>query len=209
MEGIETPNGKLWYCITIPNNSLPGFIYLLFLFLASFLIPLVTMIVLYTRVGKAVWSRQRKISRSNNTYISNSSLSVLERSRKRVTRMLLIVVVVFLICWAPFVIYIGFIERWVAPFPNPADGVRFITYCLGIFNSICNPFIYFFNSESSRKESLKVVCFEIAVARERRGTTVKSYDNSALQYRPSSGTVFTVYRDGRECYETKFWKDNT
>lgn len=198
MEGLDTKNGKLWYCITIPNNSLAGFVYLLFLFLASFLVPLIIMIVLYTRVGKAVWSRQRKISRSHNTYISNSSITVLERSRKRVTRMLLMVVVVFLLCWSPFVIYTGFIERWVAPFPNPADGVRLITYCLGLFNSICNPFIYYFNSESSRKESLKVVCFEMSAPRK---NTVKSFDNYAV--RPTSGTVFTVCRDGRECFDTK------
>lgn len=200
MEGLDTKNGKLYYCITIPNNSLAGFIYLLFLFVAAFLVPLVTMIVLYTRVGKAVWSRARKISRSNNTYISNSSLSVLERSRKRVTRMLLTVVAVFLICWSSFVIYTGFIERWVAPFPNPADTVRLITYGMGLFNSICNPFIYYFNSESSRRDSLKVVCFETAIRR----ATMKSYDNAAVQYRPSSGTAATVYRDGRECYDTQF-----
>ncbi|KXJ16320.1 pyroglutamylated RF-amide peptide receptor [Exaiptasia diaphana] len=200
MEGLDTTNGKMYYCITIPNNSLAGFIYLLFLFIASFLVPLITMIVLYSRVGKAVWSRVRKISRSRDTYISNSSLSVLERSRKRVTRMLLIVVVVFLICWSPFVIYTGFIERWVAPFPNPADSVRLITYCIGLFNSICNPFIYYFNSESSRKDSLKVVCFETAIRR----ATMKSYDNTAVHYRPSSGTAFTVFRDGRECYDTQF-----
>ncbi|KAK3721606.1 hypothetical protein QZH41_000142 [Actinostola sp. cb2023] len=199
MEGVDTPEGKLWYCITIPNNNLPGFIYLLFLFVAAFLIPLITMIVLYTRVGKAVWSRQRKISRSSNTYISNASLSVLERSRRRVTRMLLTVVVVFLICWSPFVIYTGFIERFVAPFPNPADATRLITYCLGLANSICNPFIYYLNSESSRKESLKVVCFEPIV----RLATAKSSGRGNVPYQPNSGTSFTVYRDGRECYDTR------
>lgn len=53
-----------------------------------------------------------------------TNLKVLVRSRKRVTRVLLNVVLVFLICWAPFVIYCGFIERKLRGFPYPMDGVR-------------------------------------------------------------------------------------
>ena len=74
--------------------------------------------------------------------------------------MLLIVVVVFIACWLPFVLYTGFIERWVAPFPNPSDGVRFVLYSIGLFNSVCNPAIYFFSSENFRKGSLKNVCLD-------------------------------------------------
>lgn len=199
MELISTNHGNVWYCATIPNNSLIGFIYLLFLFVSAFVIPLVTMVVLYVRVGKAVWSRQRKISRSSNTYITKNSLSVLQRSRRRVTRMLLIVVVVFLFCWSPFVIYTGFIERYVASFPNPADTVRLILYSLGLANSICNPFIYYLNSEGSKKGSFKNVCFEAMI---RRATTRDSIPTE--KYQPQTGTVFTVFKDGGETYDTKF-----
>jgi hypothetical protein len=203
MEKIETTNGRLWYCATIPNNNLLGFIYLLFLFVAAFAIPLITMIVLYFRVGKTVWSRQRKISRSSNTYMSKNSISVLERSRKRVTRMLLMVVVVFLFCWFPFVLYTGFIERWVASFPNPADAARLILYSLGLANSICNPFIYYLNSEGSKKGSLKNVCFEAML---RRATTRS--DARVEKYQPQTGTVSTIYQDGSEAYDTHFWVEN-
>lgn len=163
---IETSKGTLYYCITIPNNTLPGTAYLVFLFILGFVVPFVTMVILYYRIGRAVWHRQRKISRSANTTISSANMSAMERSKKRVTRMLLIVVIVFSCCWAPFVVYTGFIERWVAAFPNPSDTIRFITYCVGLFNSICNPFIYYFSSEDLRKESLKYVCIEIPAARK-------------------------------------------
>lgn len=158
-EKIQSGNGTFWYCRTIPNNTAAGFAYLLFLFIFGFGIQLITIIVLYSRVGKTVWSRERKISRTGT--VSKANVASLDRTRKRVTQMLLTVVICFLLCWAPFVIYTGFIERWVAQFPNPADAVRVITYGFGIFNSVCNPFIYFFNSPSFRRDSLRKVCLEV------------------------------------------------
>lgn len=158
-EKVESGNGTFWYCRTIPNNTAPGFFYLVFLFIFAFGIQLVTIIVLYSRVGKAVWNRERKISRAGT--VSRANVASMDRTKKRVTQMLLTVVICFLLCWAPNVIYLGFIERWVAPFPNPADAVRVITYALGLFNSVCNPFIYFFNSPSFRRDSLRRICLEV------------------------------------------------
>ena len=155
---VSTESQSFWYCGTIPNNTLPGFVYLIFLFIFGFGIQLITIIVLYSRVGKAIWSRERKISRTGT--VSRANAETMDKTRKRVTRMLLIVVICFLLCWAPFVVYTGFIERWVAPFPNPADPVRVITYAFGLFNSVCNPFIYFFNSPNFRRDSLRKVCME-------------------------------------------------
>lgn len=159
-ENVQSANGAFWYCRTIPNNTAAGFSYLVFLFIFGFGIQLVTIIVLYSRVGKAVWSRERKISRQGT--VSASNAASMDKTKKRVTRMLLTVVIFFLVCWAPFVIYTGFIERYVAQFPNPADPIRIITYGFGLFNSVCNPFIYFFNSPSFRRDSLRKVCLEVA-----------------------------------------------
>jgi len=178
-EKVSSENQVFWYCRTIPNNTLPGFVYLLFLFIFGFGIQLITIIVLYSRVGKAVWSRERKISRQGT--VSRANVQSLDKTKRRVTKMLLTVVIFFLLCWAPFVIYIGFIERWVAPFPNPADTVRVITYGFGLFNSVCNPFIYFFNSPSFRRDSLRKVCLEAVAApsghgdHQRAGSTTKSF----------------------------------
>lgn len=159
-ENVQSANGAFWYCRTIPNNTAAGFSYLIFLFIFGFGIQLVTIIVLYSRVGKAVWSRERKISRQGT--VSTANAASMDKTKKRVTQMLLTVVIFFLVCWAPFVIYTGFIERYVAPFPNPADTIRVITYGFGLFNSVCNPFIYFFNSPSFRRDSLRKVCLEVA-----------------------------------------------
>ncbi|XP_001637088.2 pyroglutamylated RF-amide peptide receptor [Nematostella vectensis] len=206
VEQLLTNKGKVWYCATIPNNVTSGVIYLLFLSVTAFVIPLVTMIVLYVRVGKTVWSRQRKISLSSNTYITRKSINAMEKSKRRVTRMLLIVVVIFLVCWAPFTIYTGFIERWVASFPNPADGPRLVLYGIGLFNSICNPFIYYFSSGEVRKASMKFICLETSVAqRSRAGSADIIAPSMRINkgFVPGGSTLVSFDGFGNECYDTQ------
>ncbi|XP_029212602.2 pyroglutamylated RF-amide peptide receptor-like [Acropora millepora] len=165
---VSSGDKTFWYCRTIPNNTAIGSAYLIFLSLFTFGIQLVVIIVLYSRVAKAVWSRERKISRHGT--VSRTNAEALDKTRRRVTGMLLTVIICFLICWAPFVIYTGFIEKYVAPFPNPGDPVRVISYGFGIFNSTCNPFIYFFNSPNFRRDSLRKICLEaVAAPNEQNG----------------------------------------
>lgn len=196
---VSTDKQSFWYCQTVPNNTTAGTVYLIFLSIFTFGIQLVTIAVLYSRVGKAVWSRERKISRQGT--MSKANLESLDRTRKRVTRMLLTVIICFLLCWAPFVIYSGFIEKYVAPFPNPGDLVRVITYSFGIFNSICNPFIYFFNSPSFRRDSLRKLCLE---ANSQNGIQrQKSEMNTQTSMMSGTNTVNSGFHNGVAKIENK------
>lgn len=91
------------------------------------------------------------------------------------TRVLLTVVLIFLICWAPFVIYYGFIERKLRGFPNPMDGARLAMYGLGLANSMCNPFIYFFNVGGKRTDAVRDLYLELSAGRKRRGSSKSSH----------------------------------
>ncbi|KXJ16317.1 Pyroglutamylated RFamide peptide receptor [Exaiptasia diaphana] len=139
---INISNTTVFYCTPIPNKSLPGKLFLMIIFLASFVFPVSAMGVLYTCVARAVWNRGDDLSMK--TQHDNTS-KYMQDSKKKVTRTLLIVVAVFLICWTPFVVYTGFLEDRLKGFPNPMDAVRLGLYGLGLFNSVCNPFIYYFN----------------------------------------------------------------
>ena len=102
----------------------------------------------YFKVVRTIWTRNTRLLLSvgdsgSNTKIANAEL--LKRIRQRVVRVLVIVVICYVVCWLPFAIYHGFLEQHLKEAPNPMDAVRLITYGLGIMNSICNPFIYFFN----------------------------------------------------------------
>ena len=129
-------NESLTYCATIPATTLPNTIYVYFLGLFGYLIPLVSLIVLYGKIYKTVWRRksgQLGDSRPEEAFI---------RSRKKVLKMFLTVIIVFLVTWLPLLLYISFIESAVNSSSSHVDYTRLITYSLGLCNSICNPFIY-------------------------------------------------------------------
>lgn len=129
-------NETFTYCATIPATTLPGLIYVMFLGLFGYLFPLATLIVLYGKIYRTVWRRksgQLGDSRPVEAFI---------RSRKKVLKMFLTVILVFLVTWLPLLIYISAIEWTVKSTTSHVDYVRLITYSLGLCNSICNPFIY-------------------------------------------------------------------
>lgn len=127
---------NLTYCATIPATTLSGLIYVMFLGLFGYLIPLASLIILYAKIYRTVWRRksgQLGDSRPVEAFI---------RSRKKVLKMFLTVIFVFLVTWLPLLIYISAIEWTVKKTDSHVDYVRLITYSLGLCNSVCNPFIY-------------------------------------------------------------------
>ena len=130
------PYTNLTYCATIPATTLSGLVYVMFLGLFGYLIPLALLIILYAKIYRTVWRRksgQLGDSRPVEAFI---------RSRKKVLKMFLTVIFVFLVTWLPLLIYISAIEWTVKQSDTHVDYVRLITYSLGLCNSICNPFIY-------------------------------------------------------------------
>ena len=160
---IDFKNSTIYYCTTTQGHSLSRRIYLAASVLLGFIIPLATMSVSYYRVIRVVWTRNRRLSTAgsptSDATITNGNL--LLRSRKRVLRVLLIVVVCFVICWLPFAVYHGILEQHIKKSPNPMDTVRLIAYGLGLANSICNPFIYYFNVGGKSFRSMKRSFLEV------------------------------------------------
>ena len=81
---------------------------------------------------------------------------------------MLLIVVLVLICWAPFVIYCGILERNLRGFPNPMDGIRLALYGLGLANSMTNPFIDFFNTGGKRANTIRDLYLEISGKKEKQ-----------------------------------------
>lgn len=129
-------NESLTYCATIPATTLSGLVYVMFLGLVGYIIPLASLIILYGKIYKTVWRRrsgQLGDSRPVEAFI---------RSRKKVLKMFLTVIFVFLLTWLPLLLYISAIEWTIKSSSTHVDYVRLITYSLGLCNSVCNPFIY-------------------------------------------------------------------
>ncbi|KAI9518462.1 Somatostatin receptor type 1 [Dissostichus eleginoides] len=77
------------------------------------------------------------------------------RSEKKITRMVLLVVAVFVLCWMPF-----YIVQLVSVFHRPPDPmVTQLFVILSYANSSANPILYGFVSDNFRRSFQRIVCF--------------------------------------------------
>ena len=124
------------FCATIPASTTPGLLYVMFIGVVGYIIPLVCLVVLYSKIYRTVW--RRKSAELGDT----RPVEAFIRSRKKVLKMFLTVIFFFLLTWLPLLLYVGVLEWNIKKTPSHVDHVRLVTYSFGLCNSICNPFIY-------------------------------------------------------------------
>ena len=116
------------------------------IFVVFYAVPLLTMSVLYSFVVHKLWVRKVP---GNQT--AENQLRA-EKSKKKVLKMLLVVVILFALCWLPVYItqFIGFFN--IENFPcGPPATLQFIGIFLGHANSAINPAIYVIFNSNFRK----------------------------------------------------------
>lgn len=81
------------------------------------------------------------------------------RAKKRVTRMVVIVVVIFAICWLPIQVIL-FAQKFQEEQERSASYISFqmAANCLAYMNSCVNPILYAFLSENFRRSFRKFLC---------------------------------------------------
>ena len=116
------------------------------IFIVFYLIPLLTMTVLYSFAVHKLW--MRKIP--GNPSLANQLRA--RKSKKKVFKMLMTVVILFAMCWLPEYIsqFIYFFDKENFPCGPPAV-LSFMGYFLGHANSAINPTIYVIFNSNFRK----------------------------------------------------------
>eukprot|EP00057_Strongylocentrotus_purpuratus_P001909 XP_003723464.1 PREDICTED: tachykinin-like peptides receptor 99D [Strongylocentrotus purpuratus] len=145
------PNGEIrkycfehWGIIGQLQWKLAKEMYTLTVFVCVYVVPLVLMSVAYVRIGMTLSYR----SISGPGVSIKATISVQDKARKKVVKMMLVVVITFALCWLPYHIYNlyahfrGFKSDW--------DIFTFIIW-LGYANSAMNPFIYCGFNENFRR----------------------------------------------------------
>ncbi|XP_023696103.1 somatostatin receptor type 1-like [Paramormyrops kingsleyae] len=126
-----------------PASSWSG-AFVIYTFLLGFLLPVTAICLCYClmvsrmrAVGlKAGWLQRR-------------------RSEKKITRMVLLVVAVFMVCWMPF-----YVVQLITVFCQPPDPmVTQLLVILSYANSGANPILYGFVSDNFRRSFQRIVCF--------------------------------------------------
>nr|XP_011747175.1 pyroglutamylated RFamide peptide receptor [Macaca nemestrina] len=137
-------------------------IYTTFILVILFLLPLMVMLILYSKIGYELWIKKRVGDGSLLQTIHGKEMSKIARKKKRAVIMMVTVVALFAVCWAPFHVVHMMIEY--SNFEKEYDDVTIkmifaIVQIIGFSNSICNPIVYAFMNENFKKNVLSAVCY--------------------------------------------------
>uniref|UniRef100_A0A182NS64 G-protein coupled receptors family 1 profile domain-containing protein n=1 Tax=Anopheles dirus TaxID=7168 RepID=A0A182NS64_9DIPT len=118
------------------NHSRHEYVYnIVFMFLTYFL-PIGSMTYTYARVGLELWG-SKSIGECTQRQLDNI------KSKRRVVKMMMIVVIIFAVCWLPFQIYFILTSYYPDLTKKPyIQEVYLAIYWLAMSNSMYNPIIY-------------------------------------------------------------------
>lgn len=147
--GVAHNHGRSSCTMIWPDDSnawyAAGFI--IYAFILGFLVPLTVICLCYLFIIIKVKSSGIRVSSSKR-----------KKSEKKVTRMVSIVVAVFIFCWLPFYIFnVSSVSVFIVPTPvlkGMFDFVVVLTYA----NSCANPILYAFLSDNFKKSFQNVLC---------------------------------------------------
>ncbi|XP_066305092.1 QRFP-like peptide receptor [Branchiostoma lanceolatum] len=164
---------EVWCREIWPDYERQRAVYTIFLFVVIYTLPLLIISGAYAMIAKTLWNKKTP----GVTIVATESAQA--KTKRKVIRMMVVVVLAFFICWTPYQIlqlYIEFTDDSKRPswFPD----LRYSVVLLGYANSACNPIIYNGFSENFRKgfwDVLKLRCLR----RNRVEPTVPPNQNEA------------------------------
>uniref|UniRef100_A0A8B9QE11 Neuromedin U receptor 2 n=1 Tax=Apteryx owenii TaxID=8824 RepID=A0A8B9QE11_APTOW len=150
------PNGTL-----VPGSATctvvrPMWIYNCIVQITSFLfyvLPMGVISVLYYLMGL-------RLKGDKSLEVEEMAVNVQRPSRKSVTKMLFVLVMVFAICWAPFHIdrlFFSFVVEWTEPLANIFNLIHVVSGVFFYLSSAVNPIIYNLLSQRFRTAFLSVI----------------------------------------------------
>uniref|UniRef100_A0A6M2DY29 Putative g protein-coupled receptor n=1 Tax=Xenopsylla cheopis TaxID=163159 RepID=A0A6M2DY29_XENCH len=117
------------------HSDLENWYNILFMFLSYFL-PIASMTYTYARVGLELWGSQ-SIGECTQRQLDNI------KSKRRVVKMMMVVVIIFAVCWLPFHIYFLLTSQYPEITNEPYIREVYLgIYWLAMSNSMYNPIIY-------------------------------------------------------------------
>ena len=148
----------------------------MYLFLLSYLVPLLVISVLYGMVCRELWRRKMPGMISSETEQRHDAM------KRKVVRTLVIVTAAFALCWLPSQTY-----HLIFAFNNDLHRslpryVMFVCFWFGHANSALNPWLYMLLSDKFRKPLREIFLGRYSTVRHR-------------SFRTQSSTRYTSVRD--------------
>ncbi|XP_066582342.1 tachykinin-like peptides receptor 99D [Prorops nasuta] len=125
-----------WPDLTEDGVSYYEYLYNVIFMILTYFLPIGSMTFTYARVGLELWGSQ-SIGEATARQLENI------RSKRRVVKMMIVVVVIFAVCWLPFHVYF-IVTSYLPEITNEPyiQEVYLGIYWLAMSNSMYNPIIY-------------------------------------------------------------------
>ncbi|XP_049948052.1 allatostatin-A receptor-like [Schistocerca serialis cubense] len=117
-------------------------------FLTSYVLPLLLIVSLYLRMLMRLWR-----AGAPGGHLSAES----RRGKKRVTRMVVVVVAIFAVCWCPIQVILVLKTVGMYDITTAKVMLQIVSHVLAYMNSCVNPILYAFLSDNFRKAFRKVI----------------------------------------------------
>ncbi|CAK1598513.1 unnamed protein product [Parnassius mnemosyne] len=139
----------------ITTRSEIEYIYNVMFMMITYFIPIISMTYTYSRIGTELWG-SKSIGESTQRQVDNV------KGKRRVVKMMIVIVVIFGVCWLPFHVYFIVTSNYpeVTKYP-PIQEIYLAIYWLAMSNSMINPIIlYWMNFKFRRgfKQFLRCCC---------------------------------------------------
>ncbi|KAM3866247.1 G-protein coupled receptor 54-like [Diretmus argenteus] len=150
--------GPRQYCMERFPSKTHERAFILYQFIAAYLLPVLTISFCYTLMVKRVG--QPTVEPVDNNYqvnlLSERTISI----RSKVSKMVVVIVLLFTVCWGPIQFFILFQSFYPNYRPNYATyKIKTWANCMSYTNSSVNPIVYGFMGASFRKSFKKTFPF--------------------------------------------------
>ncbi|CAH3037233.1 unnamed protein product, partial [Porites lobata] len=147
---------KASFCLEYwPKDWLPKAYSLTWFFVAG-IIPVILMAVMYSRVVYSLWFKHQRSDSENTRQVTLFILQGVLKVRKRVTKMVLTVSIIYALCWLPN------LSVYALAYLSPSQTYGTVLYITSIVlvtcNSAVNPFIYVFVNQKFREKIENLFC---------------------------------------------------
>ncbi|XP_039606540.1 G-protein coupled receptor 54-like [Polypterus senegalus] len=175
--------GPQTYCIEDFPSPYYQKAFILYTFLAVYLLPLITICVCYAFMLKRM--SRPVVEPIDNNYQVQLLAERSEATRTKISKMVVVIVLLFTICWGPIQFFILF-QAFDSSFQRNYETykIKIWAHCMSYSNSSINPIVYAFMGANFRKSFKKAFPF---IFKQRVGITRGAVVNTEMQF-VSSGT---------------------
>ncbi|KAL3189682.1 hypothetical protein MRX96_021148 [Rhipicephalus microplus] len=134
------------------TESHDEYVYNVVILIVTYMIPVTSMAFTYFRVGRELWGSQS---------IGECTAKQIEaiKSKRKIVKMMIVVVVIFAVCWLPYHVY--FLATHHHPEITQSEYIQHVylaIYWLAMSNSMYNPIIYCWMNSRFREGFKRVFC---------------------------------------------------